>query len=78
MEDEKKKKRNKKKKNKQNNNKHVDDAIVTGVVATSENGNHIGDGDICQITQVPDSDESQIPFHQINVVETVSFYIILD
>ncbi|CAH2058807.1 unnamed protein product [Thlaspi arvense] len=64
MDDEKKKKRNKKKKNKQNN-KRADDAIPTGV-ATSEDGSHIGDGDIAQVTQVTDANELQ-PCHQINV-----------
>ncbi|ESQ52528.1 hypothetical protein EUTSA_v10016585mg [Eutrema salsugineum] len=65
MDDEKKKKRNKKKKTKLNN-KRADDAIAAGAV-TSEDGNHIGDGDIAQISQVPDSNEVQ-PCHQVNVV----------
>lgn len=70
MEDEKKKKRNKKKKNKQQNNKRADDVIASGAT-TSADENHIGDGDIPQISGGPDSHESQ-PSQQINVVGTVS------
>lgn len=72
MEDEKKKKRNKKKKNKQNANKRADDDVIATGVATSEDGNHTGDGDIAQISQVPDANELQ----PINVVETVSSHIL--
>jgi transcription elongation factor S-II len=67
MEDDKKKKRNKKKKNKQNN-KRVDDALASGAT-TSVDENHIGDGDVPQISGGPDADESQSS-HQIDVVAT--------
>ncbi|XP_020882922.1 putative leucine-rich repeat-containing protein DDB_G0290503 isoform X3 [Arabidopsis lyrata subsp. lyrata] len=67
MEDDKKKKRNKKKKNKPNN-KRVDDAIASGATTFADE-NHIGDGDVPQISERPDVDESQSS-HQINVVAT--------